>query len=96
MNVYLSLCELERIKRWHVAHRQEHPLEYHLWDGVLTFWVMGWVGWVPALFLFFSQALWLVPLCAAGVWAPTLYVHWRRKVHKAQRLRCDWLGPADN
>lgn len=92
MNLYLSLRELERIKRWHVAHRLDHPLEYQLWDGMLTFWVMGWVGWVPA---FYSHELWLVLLCVAGISAPGLYVRWRRKVHRAHRLRCDWLDPVE-
>jgi hypothetical protein len=41
----IPLTELQRIKKWHVAHRGEHPLEYHLWDTVLTLWLMGWVGW---------------------------------------------------
>ena len=58
MNLYLSLGELERIKRWHVAHRQEHPLEYHLWDGVLTFWVMGWVGWFGGLLFIRTPCGW--------------------------------------
>ena len=44
----IPLTELQRIKKWHVAHRGEHPLEYHLWDTVLTLWLMGWVGWLPA------------------------------------------------
>jgi hypothetical protein len=45
---------------------------------------------VPA---FFSEALWLLPFCVMGIWAPGLYVGWRRKVHRSHRLRCDWLGP---
>ncbi|MCW5670454.1 MAG: hypothetical protein KIT86_12370 [Hydrogenophaga sp.] len=90
MNLCLRLDELERIKRWHVVHRRDHPLEYQLWDGMLTAWVMGWVGCVPA---FFSDALWLLPFCVMGIWAPGLYVGWRRKVHRSHRLRCDWLGP---
>ena len=84
----MNLNELQRIKQWHVQHRGEHPLEYHLWDGMLTLWVMGWVGWVPAWA--FDQ-LWSTPLCAAAMFAPTLYVAWRAKAHRAQRLRCDWI-----
>ncbi len=90
MHLCLRLDELERIKQWHVAHRRDHPLEYQLWDSMLTAWVMGWVGWVPA---FFSDALWLLPFCVMGIWAPGLYVRWRRKVHRSHRVRCDWLGP---
>ncbi len=43
----MTLNELQRIKQWHVHHRQDHPLEYHLWDAMLTLWLMGWVGWLP-------------------------------------------------
>ena len=44
----MTLNELQRIKKWHVAHRADHPVEYHLWDAILTLWVMGWVGFLPA------------------------------------------------
>ena len=85
----LSLTDLQRIKQWHVAHRTEHPLEYQLWDAVLTLWVMGWVGWLPAFAL---DALWTLPLCLLAMQAPCLYVSLRAHAHRAQRLRCDWLG----
>lgn len=84
----MSLTELQRIKQWHVAHRADHPVEYHLWDAMLTLWLMGWVGWIPA---FAFGALWATPLCMAAMFAPTLYVTWRLKAHRARRLRCDWL-----
>ena len=44
----MTLNELQRIKQWHVAHKVDHPLEYHLWDLVLTLWVLGWVGCFPS------------------------------------------------
>ena len=84
----MTLDELHRIKQWHVAHRGDHPLEYHLWDAMLTLWMMGWVGWLPA---FAFDALWATPLCLLAMSAPTLYVSWRSRAHRAQRLRCDWL-----
>ena len=31
--------------------RQEHPLEFQLWDAVMTCWFMGWVGWLPTFAL---------------------------------------------
>ena len=44
----MTLEELQRIKQWHVDHKADHPLEYHLWDAVLTFWLrVGWVGFPP-------------------------------------------------
>lgn len=89
MTPRLTLAELHRIKQWHVAHRAQHPLEYHLWDAVLTVWLMGWMGWLPALAL---EALWALPLCLLATLCPTLYVEWRARAHAARRLRCDWLG----
>lgn len=85
----MNLDELQRIKQWHVAHRQDHPLEYHLWDAMLTLWLMGWVGWLPA---FAFDQLWSAPLCLLAMAAPNLYVAWRSRAHRARRLRCDWLA----
>ncbi|APW39110.1 hypothetical protein RD110_19410 [Rhodoferax koreense] len=84
----VSLKELHRIKKWHVAHKAEHPLEYELLDLVLTLWLMGWVGWIPALML---HVLWTLPLCALAMLLPTGYVRLRARAHQRQRLRCDWL-----
>ena len=84
----LTLDQLQRIKEWHVAHRADHPLEYQLWDALLTFWIMGWVGWLPA---FVFGVPWAYPLCLLAIWLPRLYVDWRVRAHRARRLRCDWL-----
>lgn len=84
----MHLSELQRIKQWHVAHRADHPVEYHLWDAMLTLWVMGWVGWLPAMAF---EAVWATPLCAIAMFAPSLYVSWRVRAHRQQRLRCDWV-----
>jgi hypothetical protein len=84
----MGLNELQRIKRWHVAHRADHPLEYHLWDAMLTLWMMGWVGILPVVTL----NAWLLPLCALGISAPQLYVHYRVQAHSQHTLRCDWVA----
>lgn len=84
----MTLDELQRIKKWHVAHRGDHPVEYYLWDGILTLWLMGWVGWLPAMAF---GAIWATPLLIAGVLAPSAYVAWRMKAHQQHRLRCDWV-----
>jgi hypothetical protein len=84
----MTLNELQRIKKWHVAHRADHPVEYHLWDAMLTLWVMGWVGFLPA---YAFEQFWTIPLCALAVGAPSMYVTWRMKAHRKQKLRCDWL-----
>lgn len=83
----MTLAELQRIKQWHVAHRAGHPVEYHLWDAVLTLWLVGWIGWMPVLLF---DALWSAPLCVLGMSLPSLYVHWRQRAHAARRVRCDW------
>lgn len=84
----MTLDELQRIKQWHVAHKADHPLEYHLWDLVLTLWVLGWVGWFPICA--FGDA-WTAPVCVIGIFVPSLYVTWRTRAHLRHTLRCDWI-----
>lgn len=91
MIVYLSMERLQRIRQWHVAHRAEHPLEYHLWDTVLTLWVLAVTGWLPA---YVFHAWWAVPLLALGLLLPGVYVGWRAHAHALQRIRCEWLAAA--
>jgi hypothetical protein len=88
---HTTLARLQRIKKWHVSHKDDHPLEYQLWDAVLTLWVMGWTAWVPAFAL---DAPWAYPLCAMCIFLPGLYVRLRVSAHKAMRLRCDWADQA--
>lgn len=85
----MTITELQRIKQWHVAHRADHPVEYHLWDMMLTLWVMGWVGWLPA---WAFEQLWSTPLCVLSTLAPSLYAAWRQRAHRQHKLRCDWLA----
>lgn len=88
----MNLTAFAHIKQWHLRHRDKHPVECHLWDAMLTLWMVGWVGWLPAAAF---QAIWAAPLCLLGMSAPTLYVAWRIKAHRARRLRCDWLAVVD-
>ena len=83
----MKLDDLQRIKKWHLAHRHTHPIECSMWDLMLMLWVSGWVGWLPVYAL---HAIWMLPLCALAVGAPSLYVAWRLKAHRQRRLRCDW------
>lgn len=85
----MDLDTLQRIKRWHVRHQHQHPVECRAWDAMLTLWVVGWVGWIPA---FTFDAVWAGPLLAFAMSAPTMYVALREKAHKARRLRCDWIS----
>lgn len=87
----MTLHQLTVLKRWHVAHRGDHPVEFHAWDVVLTLWVMGWMGAPAALLV--SEPLALVA-CAVGFLAPGLYVRIRQRLHRKHRLRCDWLHVA--
>lgn len=89
MPPHLNLTQLGRIKKWHVEHRAEHPLEYQLWDVMLILWVMGRVGWLPAYAL---DAPWAYPLCLLAMVAPNLYAMARAHAHRAQTVRCDWLN----
>jgi hypothetical protein len=85
----VTLDSLQRLRLWHVQKRREKPREFQVFNAVLTVWMMGWVGWLPALVL---SAWWALPLCAVAGVAPALYVQGRRRAHAAGRLRCDWLG----
>ncbi|MFC6284561.1 MULTISPECIES: hypothetical protein [Polaromonas] len=85
---HITLAQLQRIKDWHAAQYGVHPVERQLWEAVMTVWVMGWTGWVPA---YVFEASWAYPLCLLGICMPRLYVHWRAHAHDSGRLRCDWL-----
>jgi hypothetical protein len=84
----VPLSELHRIRRWHVEHAKDHPVEYQLWDAVITCWLMGWVGWLPTFAL---DAWWASGLCLMGTLVPSLYVGWRAHAHACNRLRCEWV-----
>lgn len=85
----MTLRQMSTLKRWHVANRERSPLEYHTWDAMLTLWLLGWLGWAPALVL---GNEWVLPLCVLMFFAPRLYVALRRRLHTRGRLRCDWLA----
>jgi hypothetical protein len=87
-----QLRELARIKAWLRTHRHEQPVEYQTMDAVLTLWVLGWVGALPALVL---GAWWLLPLCAMCARTPHAYVRARLRWHALGRLRCDWASLAN-
>ncbi|MEO8013871.1 MAG: hypothetical protein ABI642_06985 [Polaromonas sp.] len=84
----VTLAQLQRVKQWREAQHGAHPLERQVWEAVLTLWMTGWMGWLPA---FAFDADWAYPLCLLGMYAPSLYVYWRARAHASQRLRCDWI-----
>ncbi len=89
----MTLAQIQRIGQWHVAHRSDHPIEYALWDAVLTLWLPGWGGWLPALAT--GHAAWAAPLFLAGMHAPSACTRLHppapdgARAHERQRLRCD-------
>ena len=84
----MTLQQLHAVKLWHVDHKPDCPLEYHVWDGVLTAWMVGWMGMPATLILWWPG---VAVICAFLFVTPSLYVALRRRLHRAGRLRCDWL-----
>ena len=87
-HVALTLTHLQRIRKRLLQEHSSHRIEYGLWEVVLTLWIMGWIGLLPAYAL---DLPWAFPLCAFGMLAPRLYVMGRARAHDSGRLRCDWL-----
>jgi len=88
----ITLAQFQRLKHWREARHHTHPFERRMWETVLTMWMMGWIGWLPALA---SDAPWAYPLCLFGIFSPQIYVVLRIKAHQAQRLKCEWLDLLD-
>jgi hypothetical protein len=84
----MTLQQFEELKVWHLRQGRRHPVEKNLWDAVLTFWLLGWVG-APAAFLL--DIAWAQFSCVGLLFLPGLYVGWRRRLHNQRRLRCDWM-----
>ena len=85
--VAMKLAQFENLKTWHQRHWREQPVEKHVWDMVLTFWLVGWVGF-PSAFLL--HAGWAEAACFALFFLPGAYVRLRQGLHRAGILRCDW------
>ena len=85
----MTLTQFQDLKAWHLRHWREQPLEKQAWDGVLTLWMIGWVGGPATLVL---QQPALAAACLALLFLPNRYVALRRRLHIKHRLRCDWLG----
>jgi hypothetical protein len=85
----MTLDQFHELKLWHQRHMREQPLEKHVWDMVLTFWLTGWVGAPTALLI---HAGWALAICAALLFLPGAYVALRRRLHRAGLMRCDWIA----
>lgn len=85
----MTLQQFQELKLWHQRQGGRHPVERALWEGVLTVWLLGWVGAPTALLL---QSGWAESGCFALLFLPGLYVAARRRLHNQRRLRCDWIA----
>ncbi|MDT8998440.1 hypothetical protein RQP53_04025 [Paucibacter sp. APW11] len=84
----MDLTQLMQVKRWLLLHAHYHPVELGVWNLVLVCWLLGWVA-VPGALL--AQQWAALPLCLLGFTSPNWYVGGRKRLHRAGRLRCDWL-----
>lgn len=84
----MTLDQYHALKVWHTHHSREQPIEKNTWDIVLTLWMSGWVGGAVALLLGAHLA---AIACMALLLLPSTYVALRKKLHRAGRLRCDWI-----
>ncbi|WP_077035005.1 hypothetical protein [Pelomonas sp. KK5] len=84
----MTLKQLAQIRRWLRLHGCRHPLELQVWDLVLTAWVMALMATPVSMLI---DELGLLPLCLTGFLLPSAYAALRRRLHRAGRLRCDWL-----
>jgi hypothetical protein len=84
----MTLQQMSTLRRWHVDHRHQHPVEFQLWDAVVMLCVLGCVGLPVSLLL--GQTSAALGFAAAAA-APSAYVALRRSLHRRGRLRCDWL-----
>jgi hypothetical protein len=63
-------------------------MEQRTWELVLMLCITGWVGTPTALLL---EIAWAQAVAAAALFLPGAYVAWRERLHRAGRLRCDWI-----
>jgi hypothetical protein len=89
--VAMTVQQLSYVKRWHVLHRRQRPVEFHAWDSVLVLWLLGWIGLPAGLILWQPDG---VLACAMLLAVPNAYIALRRRLHRSGRLRCDWLEAA--
>jgi DNA-binding transcriptional LysR family regulator len=75
---HITLAQFKRLKEWRELQRAAHPVECQIWEAVLTAWMMGWIGWLPA---YVFEAPWAYPLCVLGLLAPRMYVYARARAH---------------
>ena len=84
----MRLREFQALKVWYGQHGH-NPVERNVWDGVLTIWVLGWIGGPTAFIL---NTGWAEAACLCLLFLPEAYVALRRRLHRRRWLRCDWIN----
>ncbi|MBS0447575.1 MAG: hypothetical protein JSR59_16660 [Proteobacteria bacterium] len=84
----MTLDQFHALKVWHGLHGQRRPFEKGVWTTIVTLWLMGWMG-VPISWVLHRP--WAAASSVALTFLPGAYVTLRRWLHRARRLRCDWL-----
>ena len=85
----MTLQQFHSLKLWHTRHPRGHAVERAVWELVLTLWMAGWIGAAVSTVL---AVLWAQLACLALLFLPQLYVALRARLHRRQRLRCDWIA----
>ncbi|MEY8875023.1 MAG: hypothetical protein AB9M60_00825 [Leptothrix sp. (in: b-proteobacteria)] len=84
----MTLRQLHVFKQWHLSHHHRHALELAICDAVLALWLTGWV--LLPLMTLLGEWPWL-PGSLLLTLVPAGYLGLRHRLHRAGRLRCDWL-----
>jgi hypothetical protein len=84
----MTLQQFQSLRRWHLRHWHNKPVETHIWDAVVTLWMTGWVAGPAGLLL---QIEWAWTGSCALLFLPGLYVALRDRMHRRGTLRCDWI-----
>jgi hypothetical protein len=82
----MKLVQFENLRKWHQRHWRQQPVEKHVWDIVLTFWIVGWGGFPSAFIL---HARWAAAACVALFFLPGADGALRKRLLRAGILRCD-------
>ena len=84
----MTLDQFQELRLWHL-HHGNRPVEGVVWNGVVTLWMMAWVGTPAALLLGWDE---VVVAGLALLFLPSAYVAVRRQLHRRGLLRCEWIG----
>lgn len=84
----MTLQQIAGVQGWHVRHHRRRSTECQVWEAVLTLWIAGCAG-LPISAVLGDPVT--AAVCVAAIAAPHLYRSLRGRLHRAYRLRCEWL-----